>query len=163
MVKSLSWLFESLKMNVAAEPMAGESNPIPAGNGIQGAQMEKYNRELLRAGILAWVNIIWRLSLEGRGRREVQVGQQEEFPHGKIWKDLEDFAAVPSAFALLLHPVLPHGQLGSARTRHWEGGCCPDPAWESLSPSSSSELVPIKWNHLCPMGRTLFTAVPQSY
>lgn len=93
MVKSLSWLFESLKMNVAAEPMAGESNPIPAGNGIRGAQMEKYNRELLRAGILAWVNIIWRLSLEGRGRREVQVGQQEEFPHGKggsgrIWRIL---------------------------------------------------------------------------
>lgn len=82
---------------------------------------------------------------------------------GWIWKELEDFAAVPSAFALPLHPVLPHGQLGSARTRHWEGGCCPDPAWESLSPSSSSELVPIKWNHLCPIGRTVFTAVPQSY
>lgn len=39
-----------------------------------------------------------------------------------VWKDLEDFASLPSVFALSLRPVLPHGQLHPARTRHWERG-----------------------------------------
>lgn len=76
-------------MNVVAESMAWEYNPIPTGNGIQGAQLEKCSMELLRAG----VKITWRISLEERGRREVQDGQQEGFLHGKggsarIWRIL---------------------------------------------------------------------------
>lgn len=125
MVKSLSWLFKLLKMNVVAEPMAWESNSIPAGNGIQGAQLEKCSGAPQGWGKDYLEDFTGRKGQKGgSGWTAGGISSWK----GWICKDLKDSAALPPVFALSLHPVIPYGQLGSARTRHWEGGCCPDPA-----------------------------------